>query len=88
MKEAPFTNPGALETKTPASPAEKVQLKAFCHFESNAPAGRDGHLQNTAKTVCGGNSWSAHSVCLFVSGFQLTICHCVCGRLKSGKVSD
>lgn len=71
----------------------KSAAQSVCHFESNAPTGRAGHLQNTAKMVCvEGNSWSAHTVCLFVSVFQLTtgltICHCVCWCLKLEKVRD
>lgn len=57
------------------------------HWESRASA------EHSEDGVCvEGNSWSAHSVCLFVSVFQLTtgltICHCVCWCLKLEKVRD
>lgn len=82
-----FHQPRCIGNKDTCISCRKSAAQSVRHLERSAPAGRDGHLQNTATAACeAGNSWSAHSVCLFVSAFHLTtaltICHCGCGRSK------
>lgn len=63
MKESPFTNPNASETKTPC--AKKNALQNVCHFHAlNGAAGRDRHLQHTAKTETAGQP--THSISFFL----------------------
>lgn len=51
-EEFSFTNLGALEMKTPASPTGKVQLEAFVIFNLVFPVGRMDVCRSQRHTVC------------------------------------
>lgn len=51
-EEFSFTNMGALEMKTPASPTGKVQLKAFVIFNLMFPVGGMDVCRSPRHTLC------------------------------------